>query len=221
MSRIAVVEDDPDLRDNLVRYLDTQGGHELLPAGSLSEFWTLAPRAQLVILDVQLPDGSGIDSLPRVRVEAPRAGVIMLTARGELTDKLAGLEKGADHYFVKPFPLAELAAHIVTLERRLGLGGWRVDELRRELICPGERRLKLTDSEIDLLKALAGAPGEIIARKRLVEGLGHDWRLYDMRRLDQLVSRLRRRWLQTHHTHLPLHTEHRQGYTFADGLNVT
>ena len=220
MCRVALLEDDADLRGHMARYLTLHGGHDVVQAGTLAAFMPLINQLQIAVLDLHLPDGDGMEALLRVRREAPRAGVIVLTARGALDDRLTGLAKGADQYFVKPQRLPELHAHLAALARRLGFGGWAVDALRRELVSPGEQLLALNETEVDFLATLAKAPGQIIPRKEVVAALGHNWRDYDMRRLDQLVSRLRRRWRVTHGQHLPLRTEHGKGYWFAEGLGL-
>ena len=218
MCRVALLEDDTDLREQMARYLAQQGGHEIFQAGTVAEFMPHLKHLQIAVLDLNLPDGSGEDALIQVRAVAPRAGVIVLSGRKSLDDKLILLSKGADQYIVKPTTMVELNANLAALARRLGFGGWGVDILRRVLVSPGDQQVPLNEGEVEFLATLAKAPGRIIPRKEVVASLGYSWRDYDMRRLDQLVIRLRRRWRQTHGSHLPLRTEHGKGYWFAEGI---
>lgn len=220
MCRVALLEDDADLRTGIARYLALQGGHDIAEAGTLKEFWGHLKQLQIAVLDLKLPDGTALDALARIRAECPRAGVIILTGEKELEAKLTLLGQGADHYFCKPVQMVELNAIIGALARRLGFGGWSLDILRRQIVSPCERPLALNETEVTFLQTLAQTPGDIIPRKEVVAALGHNWRVYDMRRLDQLVSRLRRRWWSRHNTALPIHTEHGKGYAFAEGISV-
>ena len=154
----------------------------------------------LVILDVGLPEMSGLEVLRRIR-EAGDTPVLMLTARSSETDKVLGLELGADDYLTKPFGTSELVARIRALlrrtaagsrERPLEFGALRIDPERREAVRDGER-IDLTTLEFDLLWFLASRPGRVFSREQLMEQVwGHD-RVVGDRSIDSLVSRLRRK----------------------------
>ena len=213
MARIALLEDEILLRKELAAFLSKRD-HEVAQAGTLAEFWPLMPQVDIAILDLMLPDGSGEEVARRLRQEHPRVGILMLTARGAIQDRLQGLDAGADHYLVKPFRLVELAAIIDALLRRLGTG-WRLDGQRRLLIAPDGFSSALSVAEMTLFNLLCGHPGEVVTQRTLVEALGFDWLDYDRRRLDKLVSRLRHRWQEESGEELPLRTEYRHGYSFG------
>ena len=213
MARITLLEDEVLLRKELAAFLSKRG-HEVAQAGTLAEFWPLMSQANIAILDLMLPDGSGEEVARRLRQERPRVGILMLTARGAIQDRLQGLDAGADHYLVKPFRLLELAAIIDALLRRLGVG-WRLDGQRRLLIAPDGFSSALSVAEMTLFNLLCDHPGDVVTQRTLVEALGFDWLDYDRRRLDKLVSRLRHRWQEESGQELPLKTEYRHGYSFG------
>jgi len=168
-----------------------------------------------VILDVMLPDGSGHDAMQMVRSLRGQVGIVMLTAHGALTDRLAGLSGGADHYLVKPVDLFELEAIIGSVLRRIGTD-WVFRESSSELIDPHGRVMTLTRQEHVLFRELVGlSAGTVVHRRQIVEALGGDWSTYDMRRFDTMISRLRSRWRQETGEDLPLRTLHREGYSFG------
>jgi two-component system OmpR family response regulator len=218
MTTIALLEDEADLREEVADFLGSRG-HRVLQAGSLAEFLPLASAARVAVLDVMLPDGSGFDALRQVRAFSPRTGVIMLTALGAASDRMAGLRQGADHYLVKPFGLLELDAVIEALLRRVGRE-WVFDAARATLLDPAGQIIELTDQEAVVLGLLARAPDHVVTRRQIVEALGQVWTHYDLRRLDTLVSRLRARWQRISGCELPLRTLHREGYEFTAMLEV-
>ena len=213
MARIALLEDETLLRKELAAFL-IKRGHEVVQAGTLAEFWPLMPLADIAILDLMLPDGSGEEVARRLRQEYPRVGILMLTARGAIQDRLQGLDAGADHYLVKPFRLVELAAIIDALLRRLGVG-WRLDGQRRLLIAPDGFSSALSVAEMTLFNLLCDHPGAVVTQRTLVEALGFDWLDYDRRRVEKLVCALRVGWEEEPAEDLPLRTEYRHGYSFG------
>lgn len=216
MTTIALLEDEVGLREEVADFLESCG-HRVLQAGSLAEFPPLLSQARIVILDVMLPDGSGFDAVRLVRAASRRTGIVMLTAMGELQDRLAGFSEGADHYLVKPFRLLELEAVIEALLRRIGRE-WVYDTRRSTLVDPLGRSLDLTDQEAAFVALLARSNGAVISRREVVDALGQDWSTYDLRRLDTLVSRLRTRWRRISGQGLPLRTLHREGYGFGETI---
>lgn len=217
MTTIALLEDEVDLREEVADFLQSCG-HRVLQAGSLEAFAPLVAQARIVVLDVMLPDGSGFDAIRQVRSVSRRTGIVMLTALGELHDRLAGLNGGADHYLVKPFRLLELEAVVETLLRRIGRE-WVFDARAATLVDPFGQDLALTDQEGVLLGLIARAKGHVVSRREVVEALGHEWSSYDLRRLDTLVSRLRSRWQRATGRELPLRTLHREGYGFGETID--
>lgn len=216
MTQIVLLEDEAALREELAKFL-CKLGHHVLQAGTLAEFLPLIPQANIAILDVMLPDGSGFDAAKQMRQYSARAGIIMLTARNATQDKLDGLYGGADHYLVKPFRLLEVAAIVDALSRRIGLG-WQLDTRQRRLVSPEGYNCGLSVQEMVLFELFCKNQGALITRRTLVEALGHNWLDFDERRLDTLISRLRRRWRDISGQDLPLKTEYGNGYSFGAAI---
>ena len=212
MPTILLLEDELALREEVADFLCNRG-HRVLQAGTLTEFVPLVPQARICLLDLMLPDGSGLDAARMVREQSSQAGIIMLTARGHLQDRIEGLRCGADHYLVKPFGLLELGAIIDALLRRVG-SEWILDVSSGRLSDPEGRSMNLTPQELILVRCFCEADAEPVSKRQLVEAMGHDWSSYDLRRLDTLVSRLRLRWRREVGQELPLKTLHREGYGF-------
>jgi DNA-binding response OmpR family regulator len=198
---VLVVDDDPSIRGALERALRLEGfvvdvaagGHEAL---ALAE----ERRPSLIVLDVVMPDLSGVTVTARLRARGIEAPICMLSARDEVKDRVAGLEAGADDYVVKPFALEELIARIHALLRRGGDGPdgplrvaeLRVDPARREVYM-GDRGIELTRREFELLEELARHPGIVLSRSQLLERVwGYDFEV-DGNVVDVFVGYLRRK----------------------------
>ena len=212
MPRILLIDDDEHLAPPLATYLK-RFDFELARAGRPSEGLARlrAERFDAAILDVMLPEMDGFELLREIRrggAEMAGLPVIMLTARGELADRVVGLELGADDYLPKPFEPRELAARLHTVLRRsrapapaapaaVGLDhlrfvGLAIDLARREVQRQGEP-IELTGTEFELLTLLAREPRRVFSRDEILNRLrGHE---ADMatRAVDILVSRLRRK----------------------------
>lgn len=199
--KILLVEDDVSLAELLSRYLSGHGHQVLvLHGGERVPREVQRHRPDLVILDVMLPDIGGLEVLKTLR-EFWRGPVLMLTALGEDSDAVAGLELGADDYIVKPVAPRVLLARIRALLRRsttdlegerIQWGPLRVDAQARTAHA-GDRELPLTTAEFDLLLLLVRRAGRVQERSRLLEEIrGIDARSFD-RSIDMLVSRLRRK----------------------------
>lgn len=180
--RVLVVDDEPMVREVLARYLEQEGfdvstaedGEEALSAFESN-------RPDLVLLDLMLPRIDGLEVFRRMRAGSTTP-VIMLTARGDETDRVVGLELGADDYVTKPFSPREVVARVRAVLRRTGepaagegavrgpleLGGLAIDEGRREVTIDGTP-VKLTRKEFDLLVHLASRPGITLTRTQLLE----------------------------------------------------
>lgn len=179
MSTVLVVDDEPIVRDVVVRYLE-RDGHRTIEAATGADAQRLLERERpsLVVLDVMLP---GIDGLElcrwiRSRSEVP---IVMLTARGEEADRIVGLELGADDYLTKPFSPRELAVRVRNLMRRsarssrplaetIAFGDVVIDPVAREA-HKGEKPLRLTLKELDLLLFLASNPRQVFSRDQLMD----------------------------------------------------
>ena len=178
MATILVVDDEPIVREVVVRYLE-RDGHRTLEAGDGERARELLERElpNLVVLDVMLPGTDGL-SLCRWIRERSELPVIMLTARGEEADRIVGLELGADDYVTKPFSPRELAARVRTVlrraappafgEERVSVGNLEIDAATRE-VRRGGQALKLTAKEFDLLWFLASHPRQVFSRSQLMD----------------------------------------------------
>jgi two-component system OmpR family response regulator len=203
---LLLVDDEATLREPLADYLVRQGFvvHEAESAAMVRSL-LLDIRPDLVLLDVMIPGEDGL-SLCRHLVEARALPVILLTARGEATDRIVGLEIGADDYVTKPFEPRELVARIRSVLRRAVrsvaasaqdahylFDGWRLDPLRRRLTDPAGTLVPLTTAEFRMLQALLDHPRQVLDRDRLLDMVqGREAHLFD-RAVDNQVSRLRRK----------------------------
>lgn len=173
MAKVLLVDDDPAIREVLGAYLQ-QAGHWVLEAQDGEEGLGLAPGADLVVLDLMLPNLSGWEVAKELRKTHPELPVLMLTARGEEEERVRGFELGADDYVTKPFSPREVVARVQALLRRSGLK----EELifadlsirpRDRLALLGGEALPLSKLEFDLLLTLAQYPGLVWSRERLLE----------------------------------------------------
>ena len=202
MARVLVVEDDAHIRDLIVLHLGLEG----LDAEAVGDGQAALVRANttafdLIILDLMLPGVDGLAICRAVRREGPNQDVpiLMLTARREESDKVLGLESGADDYLSKPFGIRELVARVRALLRRaqpekaagrIEAGDLRIDTLAREATFR-ERPLTLTPREFDLLAFFATRPGRVFSRDELLRKVwGYDY-LGETRTVDVHVRRLR------------------------------
>ncbi|MCX8115498.1 MAG: response regulator transcription factor [Burkholderiaceae bacterium] len=182
--RLLLVEDDPMLGAALKAGL-RQDGHAVdwvRTADEARAAWLVAPEAgaayEAVVLDLGLPDGSGVDLVKQARSRGLDTPILIATARDRIADRIAGLDAGADDYMVKPIDLDELAARLRALERRAAGRSAPLIELGRITIDPAARRvtrngvpIDLTAREFALLLALARRPGAVLTRAQLAETL--------------------------------------------------
>ncbi|MFN9767280.1 MAG: response regulator [Pseudomonadota bacterium] len=203
MQRLLLIDDDQRLTEMVGAYLRGQG-FEVECAGSLGLGRQLLERTPFdaLVLDLMLPDGDGLDFTRTLRAEPRfrRLPLLMLTARGEPTDRIVGLELGADDYLGKPFEPRELLARVKALLRRaaparaaddvLVFGRLEVDLGARQARLDG-RPCELTSHQVDLLAVLAQAPGRVLSRDQIMDALkGHPLEAFD-RSIDVHVSRIR------------------------------
>jgi DNA-binding response OmpR family regulator len=201
MAHLLMIEDDARLSALVAEYLGTHGFQVVVAAGVAAGFERLRKqRFDALILDVMLPDGDGFDLCRRVRAESD-IPILMLTARGEDTDRIVGLEIGADDYLAKPFNPRELAARLRAILRRrsstaanprevLRFGRLEIDRDARVARVDGEER-PLTGHQFDLLWTLAINAGRVMSREALMDKLrGQELEAFD-RSLDVHVSRIR------------------------------
>lgn len=224
--RILLVEDDKPIREAVTAYLEKEGywvtavedGKE-----ALDEF--AKHDVDLIILDLMLPKIPGERVCRTVR-ETSDVPIIMLTAKGEIEDRIIGLEIGADDYLVKPFSPRELVARVRALLRRAGsdreplreemnYGGLVIDMTGHKVMLDGQE-VDLTASEFKLLTTLARYPGRVYSRMELVEKvLGYDFEGYE-RTIDSHVKNLRAKLGDNPRNPKWLHTVHGVGYRFED-----
>lgn len=208
---IVVVEDDDLQREVIATYL-TRSGLEVSEASNGADFRELVRQRaiDLAIVDLQLPDADGFDLIRLLR-ETKRCGIIVLTANDDPTDRVVGLEIGADDFVIKPHPTRELLARVRSVLRRISdtavlatprlaaeppitdFGGWTLDVMVRGLRGPSAEQIDLTISEFALLKELLAHPGEVMERDQLMRNVFHRPWSYEDRSLDVLVARLRRK----------------------------
>jgi two-component system OmpR family response regulator len=179
--RILVVDDDDDIRDLVVEQLQ-RDKYEVASASTLGDVRArLAEQpTDLIVLDLNLPDGDGLTLCRELRAEGRAVQIIMVTARDSPIDRVLGLELGADDYLTKPYEPRELLARIRNLLRRrpedagearnkryARLGAWRLDLLQRRLVAPDEKLVMLSSAEFRLLQRFIASPNVVLSREKL------------------------------------------------------
>lgn len=216
VSKVLIVEDSEVIRASVVSALRSQGHlAQALPDGTELERAITSSQPDLVILDVMLPGGrDGFELLGVVR-KLSRAGVLMLTARDEMTDRIRGLSQGADDYLSKPFAMVELMARVEAILRRTGAVGSSVtvgdmtigDDAA--IVTRNGVHVDLTETERRLLAQLAKHPDRVVSKTQLLTAVwGYDG--YDENIVEVHISSLRRR-LEAHGPRL-IHTVRGRGY---------
>ncbi|MEX5549339.1 response regulator [Pseudomonas pergaminensis] len=208
MSNLLIVDDDLEVLALLKKFF-LQHGYGVETAATGADLWAAmeCQPADLIILDLMLPGDNGLLLCQRLRQQYATP-VIMLTAMGELSDRVVGLEMGADDYLSKPFDARELLARVRAVLRRAGesrpplgevarplirFAGWQLDLTRRELRSPDQVMIPLSSGEFDLLLVFAEHPQRVLTREQLLNlARGHSHDAFD-RSIDVQVSRLRRK----------------------------
>jgi two-component system, OmpR family, response regulator len=206
-TRVLVVDDDPAIRNLLAEYLGAHGYDVALAASGVAmraELERAAPA--VVLLDIGLPGEDGL-TLARYLRERHQVGIIMVTGAGDVVDRVAGLEVGADDYIAKPFDPRELRARLKSVLRRLdvkldrkfvpsmriSVGRCWLDLKARILSDAKGREIPITSMEFDLLKALIEHPNQVLSRDQLLTMTrNREWEPFD-RSIDIRVTRLRRK----------------------------
>lgn len=227
MIQIAIVEDDLDLLDDLA-FNVRQAGYavEALPDGKALDAWLAGHEANILVLDLRLPGEDGLSIARRMRQAQPQMGLIILTARSTLDDRVQGLEQGADAYLAKPADLRELVAVIRNLACRIGIAlpppkhrtTWALKPSQLQLVAPGGQPISLSPGEFRVLQAAASAKSNLVSRKTLVEAMGYNYWHYDERRLETLISRLRRKLASATAEDFPVRGVKGHGYLFGVDL---
>jgi DNA-binding response OmpR family regulator len=199
--RVLVVDDHQQIHDLLVRSLE-RDGHRVDSARSLSDARErLAEReADVIVLDVALPDGSGFDLCRELRRDGARAPILMLTAQGDVNRRVEGLDAGADDFLAKPFAVAEVRARVralgrrgpvpATMEHRAGDVTLAISERRARR---GAREVPLTAREWAVLELLAARNGRIVSRAEILDAIWGDGDEAASGSLDVIIARIRRK----------------------------
>jgi two-component system, OmpR family, response regulator len=228
---IMVVDDDREIRELLARFLEKHSLRvtAIRDAREARRAW-INGHYQLIVLDLMLPGESGLDFARWLRTQSD-VPIVMLTAMGEETDRIIGLELGADDYVPKPFNPRELLARIRAVLRRAGdsaagprsdpggralrFAGWTLEPARRRLLNPEEVEVALTGGEYDLLLALVERANRVLTRDMLLDLLrGRQAGPFD-RAIDVAISRLRRKLEDDGHNAQLIKTVRGGGYVLA------
>ena len=230
-AHVLIVEDEPVTRAKLAAYL-TAEGFQVSEAADARDMKAIVSKTipDVVLLDINLPDESGLILARELRAKSS-VGIILVTARQDETDRIVGLEIGADDYITKPFNPRELAVRVRNLQRRVApsmaaersasgvyaFGGWRLDCDARQLASPTGEAVRLTRGEFDVLAALARNAGRALTRDQLLDMTQHDGEAVIDRTIDVLVGRLRRKIeVDSRHPSIIL-TVHGVGYRLVAG----
>jgi DNA-binding response OmpR family regulator len=201
MTHVLLAEDDPAIAEPLARAL-TREGYDVVVQGTGQGAVDNAGDADIVVLDLGLPDMDGLDVAREIRGKGLTVPVLVLTARADEVDLVVGLDAGADDYVTKPFRLAELLARVRALLRRTHGETTEDEELRAQDVrvdvaahraFQGERELHLTTKEFDLLKVLVANSGSVVLRDTLMRDVWGSDPVGSTKTLDMHVSWLRRK----------------------------
>jgi DNA-binding response OmpR family regulator len=199
--RVLIVEDETRLARHIASAL-TEAGHDptIIPDGETAIGVAEETSFDLILLDVMLPGMDGFEVLRRLRETGIAARVLMLTARGELNDRVTGLQLGADDYLAKPFAMQELLARVRALGRRYAEEPTltlRVSDLVLRLtdqqVHRGPRQIDLSTRELMLLKVLMREPGRVFTRTELCERVWERQHEYDTKLVEVFIGRLRKK----------------------------
>ncbi len=224
--RLLMIDDDTSLNQLLVEYFE-RFGHKLATAPTAADgrYQLRRDDPDLLILDVMLPDADGMELCKEIRADSD-IPIVMLTARGDVPDRILGLEFGADDYVPKPFEPRELVARVETLmrrsretpSRRLTGAGDLVLETETRRVTLKDEEIELTSMEFELLRILMESRGRVLTREMLLrrlrgfDGGGAD--IYD-RSVDMLISRLRKKLADDTKSPRYIKTIWRTGYQFV------
>ena len=225
MTQVLLAEDDPAIAEPLARALGREG-YDVVVQGTGQGAIDGAPQADMVILDLGLPDMDGLDVARWIRNQGLTTPVLVLTARADEVDLVVGLDAGADDYVTKPFRLAELLARVRALLRRSHADAAEEDEVaakdvRLDLAAhrafQGDRELHLTAKEFELLRVLVREAGSVVSRDQLMRDVWGSDPNGSTKTLDMHVSWLRRKLGDDANSPRYISTVRGMGFRFETG----
>ena len=238
VNHILIVDDDREIRELVGNYLKKNGLRTTVVAdGRQMRSFLEANTVDLIVLDIMLPGDDGLVLCRELRAGKHKAiPILMLTARDDQTDRILGLEMGADDYLTKPFAARELLARINAVLRRtrmlppnllitetgrlLAFGRWRLDTTARHLLDEDDTMVALSGAEYRLLRVFLDHPQRVLSRDQLLNlTQGRDADLFD-RSIDLLVSRLRQRLLDDSREPTYIKTVRNEGYVFSFAVEM-
>ena len=226
---ILLVEDDQDLRETISRFLRF-AGYKVTSASNAKEFYhcLALDSFDIAVIDIGLPDESGLVLAESLR-KTSDIGIVMLTARAEIDDRVQGYAVGADLYLIKPVVMVELAAAIKSIAKRrserltippVPSHSWLLECATWQLVSPQGVVIELTGKEFDFLLLLAKAKGNPVNRKDLAEALHYPDDFYAGRALDNLVRRIRNKIRKQTGKDNLIHTFHSLGFCISTDVLV-
>ena len=221
--QLILLEDDDLLRDRVLAPKLRQFGFDVVTAGCMAELLEVlaSVNPDIILLDIGLPDSDGFEVARKLRADTPTAGIVMLTGRTDITDRVRGLTEGADAYLSKPAEIDVLVATLHSVARRLKPStraledSWRLSPDAWLLFSPSGGRVTLSKTERQLMEKLMRHRNQVILRESLIGVLTDDVSTFDPHRLDSLIHRLRRKVLAALGESLPLDAAHGTGYLLA------
>lgn len=217
---IVVIEDDPDLLDSLCLLLNAEGfTADGVRSIAAFKMWQATHHYDLAILDRTLPDGEGLDLVPHIKTNSD-IPVIVLTGLGDTQNRAEGFNADVDYYISKPMTSEELLAVVKRCQRRLNtnmLSAWQLSKVSWILSNQNGAKIKLTNNEFLFISAFIGKAGTVVSRSDLAKALGQDPDIYDYRRMEVLIKRLRQK-INQHTDNCPLQSIYGAGYAFNEIL---
>lgn len=223
--KILLIEDEDDFRLGLLELFELEG-FDAIGLSSIADYqkWKVSGVTDALIIDRNLPDGDGLTILRDFRI-SNNTPAIILTGAGSTEDRIEGINADADFYLIKPIVSRELIAIIQKIARQKtsrqeDSGVWEIDLIKWLLFSPKNIAIALTKRELQLLSCFINKPGEIVNRNDVIEALGEKPQIYDLRRMEILVRRLRKKIEDSGVPDFPLGTVYGKGYAFNSLLKA-
>ncbi|MCX4187046.1 response regulator transcription factor [Methylophaga sp. OBS4] len=222
--KVLILDDDEGVSQLVERVVEKMG---FMPIRSetINQASQLVGQADIAIVDINLPDGSGYDFAKKLRDDNYDIGIIILTVRDSTEDKVRGYIEGADIYLGKPFSPSELTAILYSLSRRFSGEHhsppmWQLNSHGRFLLTPEAHKAELTERETAFLELLFNSERNLLSKRRFVEHQGYRWIEYDNRRLDTFISRMKKRIKEQTGRELPLKADRSGNYYFVSSCEL-